>query len=131
MENTSVEETWQMATKIPPSASFLPLGSLLLQLFFSIDPEQTGTCSSSLPGHHLRCGVQPLAFPSGIGFRVKAVTDETLRASVGDAVPDRGVGWRVTGFSGPAAMNDDLVATFHNENVFHGVTAADSCSDQL
>jgi hypothetical protein len=72
-----------------------------------------------------------LAFPPGIGFSVKAVTDETMSASVGDAVPDGGVGWRVTGFTGSATMNDDLVATLHNENVFHGVTAADSGSDQL
>jgi len=39
MENTSVEETWQMAAKSPPGASFQPLGSPILQLFFSIDPE--------------------------------------------------------------------------------------------
>jgi hypothetical protein len=120
-----------MAAKSSPGASFLPLGALILQLFFSIDPQQKGICSSSLSGHHLRCGVQPLAFPSGIGFSIKAVTDETLRAGVGDAVPHGGVGWRVTGFTGTATMNDDLVATLHNENVFHGVTAVDSCPDQL
>jgi hypothetical protein len=39
MENTSVEETWKMAAKSPPGASFQPLGSPILQLFFSIDPE--------------------------------------------------------------------------------------------
>ena len=30
-------------------------------------------------------------------------------------------------FSGAASVNDDLVASLHDENVFHGVTAVDSC----
>jgi hypothetical protein len=68
---------------------------------------------------------------SGICFNIKTIPDEVLRARIGNAIPDSGVrGW-VTGFSGSAAMNDDLVATLHNENVFHGFTAADMCSDQL
>jgi hypothetical protein len=33
MANTSVQETWQIATKSPLGASFLPMGSLILQLF--------------------------------------------------------------------------------------------------
>jgi hypothetical protein len=107
------------------------MGSLILQLFLSIVPQQTGEWSSTLTDHQLRRGIEPLAFFSGIRFRIVAIADETLGASVGDAIPDGSVGWRVTRFSGSATMNDDLVASLHNENVFHGVTVANSCSDQL
>jgi hypothetical protein len=72
-----------------------------------------------------------MALTSGVFFKIEAVTDEAAGAGIGDAVPDGSVGWCVVDFSGSAAMNDDLVATFHNENVFHGTTVADSCSDQL
>ena len=71
------------------------------------------------------------AFTLGIFFTIETVTDEALGSSVDDAIPDGGVRWRMAGFSVSAAMNDDLVATLHNENVFHGVTAADSCPHQL
>jgi hypothetical protein len=72
-----------------------------------------------------------VAFTSGIFFKIETVTDEAASAGIGDAVPDGGIRWRVADFSGSAAMDDDFVATLHNENVFHGTTAADSCSDQL
>jgi hypothetical protein len=67
----------------------------------------------------------------GVFFKIVAVTDETLGAGIVYAVPDSGIGGWVTGFSCPAAMNDDLVATLDDEYVFHGFTAADSCTDQL
>jgi hypothetical protein len=79
----------------------------------------------------LRPGIELSAFTSGIFFKIETVTDEAMSAGVGEAIPDGGVGWQVAGFSGSAAMNDDLVATLHNENVFHGVTAANSGSQQL
>ncbi|MNC71908.1 hypothetical protein D3C75_1228800 [compost metagenome] len=64
-------------------------------------------------------------------FKIVAVTDETVGASIGDAIPDGGVRRLMSRFSGPATMNDDLVAALHDEYVFHGFTAADSCTDQL
>jgi hypothetical protein len=71
------------------------------------------------------------AFMLGVFFTSKTVTDEAVGSSIGDAIPDRSVRWWMAVFSGSAAMDDDLVATLYNENVFHGVTAANSCSEQL
>jgi hypothetical protein len=36
----------------------------------------------------------------------------------------------MTGVPGSAAIDDGPVAALHNENVFHGVTAADTCPEQ-
>ncbi|MHC8377444.1 hypothetical protein ACYZT3_15920 [Pseudomonas sp. MDT1-16] len=71
------------------------------------------------------------AFMLSVFFTIETVTDEAMGSSIGDAIPEGGVWWWMAGFSGSAAMNDDLGATLHNENVFHGVTAANSCSEQL
>lgn len=71
------------------------------------------------------------AFMLGIFFTIETVTDEAVGSSIGDAVPNGGVRWWMAGFSVSAAMDDDLGATFNNENVFHGATAANSCSEQL
>jgi hypothetical protein len=62
---------------------------------------------------------------------IVAVTDETIGAGIGDAVPDGGFSGLMRGFSSPASMNDDLVAALDDENVFHGFTAADWRTDQL
>jgi putative alpha-1,2-mannosidase len=87
--------------------------------------------TSALSGLHLRPGIELPAFTPGVFFTIETVTDEAAGSSIGDAIPDGGVGWWMIGFSGPATMDDDLVASFHNENVFHGVTAANSGSHQL
>ena len=71
------------------------------------------------------------AFMFGVFFTRKTVTDEAMGSSIGDAIPDGGVRWRMAGFSGSAAMDDDFGATLYNENVFHGATAANSGSQQL
>jgi hypothetical protein len=67
----------------------------------------------------------------GIVFKIVSVADEAIGASIGNAVPDGGVSGLMYGFSSPASMDDDLVATLDDKNVFHGFTAADSCTDQL
>ncbi|KKX57797.1 hypothetical protein PU99_27540 [Pseudomonas putida] len=67
----------------------------------------------------------------GIVFKIVTVPDKAIGASIGDAVPDGGVSGLMHGFSSPASMDDDLVAALDDENVFHGFTAADSCTDQL
>jgi hypothetical protein len=79
----------------------------------------------------LRPGIQLPAFTPGVFFMVETVTDEATGSSIGDAIPDGGIGWWMVGISGSAAIDDDLVATLHNENVFHGVTATNSGSQQL
>jgi hypothetical protein len=79
----------------------------------------------------LRPGIQLPAFTQGVFFTIETVPDEAAGSSIGDAIPDSGVRWWMIGFSGSATMDDDLVASLHNENVFHGVTAANSGSQQL
>lgn len=71
------------------------------------------------------------AFMLGVLFTIETITNEAVGSSIGDAIPDGGVRWWMAAFSVSAAMDDDLGATLHNENVFHGVTAANSCSEQL
>jgi hypothetical protein len=79
----------------------------------------------------LRPGIQLPAFAPGVFFTIETVPDEAAGSSIGDAIPDSGVRWWMIGFSGSATMDDDLVTLLHNENVFHGVTAANSGSQQL
>jgi hypothetical protein len=79
----------------------------------------------------LRPGIQLPAFTQGVFFTIETVPDEAAGSSIGDAIPDSGVRWWMIGFSGSATMDNDLVASLHNENVFHGVTAANSGSQQL
>jgi hypothetical protein len=59
---------------------------------------------------------------SGVFLKIVTVTDEAMGPGISDAIPDGGVRWLMIDFPGSAAMNDDPVATLHNENVFHGVT---------
>jgi hypothetical protein len=66
----------------------------------------------------------------GVFFKIEAVTDKAASACIGDAVPNGGVRWRMTGVTGSAAVDDDLVATLHDKNVFHG-SPQQIRSDQL
>jgi hypothetical protein len=63
-----------------------------------------------------------MAGAKGIFFGIKTVADKAIGTGIGDAIPDFGVWWRMTGFPGSTPMNDDLVATLNNVNVFHGFT---------
>jgi hypothetical protein len=105
------------------------MGSLILQLFSVYTRESQ--VASALSGCHLRPGIQLPAFTAGVFFMVETVTDEATGSSICDAIPDGGVRWWMVDISGSATIDDDLVATLHNENVFHGVTAAHSGSQQL
>jgi len=80
-----------------------------------------------LSGRHAGPGIKQLACAPGVFFKIEAVTDEAASAGIGNSIPDSGVGGLMTDFPGSAAMDDDLVATLNDENVFHGTTAADFC----
>jgi hypothetical protein len=68
-----------------------------------------------------------MTFAFRVILQVVSIADETACARVTNAKPADGFGGFVLAVFGATTMNNDLVATLHNENVFHGVTAADSC----
>jgi len=76
----------------------------------------------------LRTGcVEALTFAVSIRLLIKAIAKKAASTRIADAKPAMRFGWIMLAVTGASTVNNDLVATLHDENVFHGVTAADSC----
>ncbi len=72
-------------------------------------------------------GIEPSALLHGIFHTLITVTYKAAtRACIGDPVPDRRYRLLTRHFTRTATLNGGLVATLHNEYVFHGVTGRSS-----